>query len=457
MWRRPASRRTRAPDLEPVEHEDDLARETTPEEAWLDLQRSAGNRAVQRLVAPADAGPVYCGDADEARPLDAGMRGGMEAAFGEPLGDVRVHTGEGAAAAAVAQEAAAFTTGRDVVFGAGRYRPDTPDGRHLIAHEIAHVLQRGRPGVDRDAAGAGPLPEQEAEEAAGRVDAGRTAGGLGASLPAGAIARSPSTWSKDVTDAKAAGDAAAMADLLRTAIAALKRKVVVAKTAAGGAVNPSEYQPLPDLNFDVHLNSKRSKPLAPGGATRSLGANYGYWFTDAGKNYVVFGPNALEPESPVFSQMYVEHELFHAAHHAAPARTGGTGGQGKAPTNDEQELETWTQDFLHYFHQLRSFRAGWIPLVGYYEASGATARSAALKLLEGYYTSPPSPPIDAADVASVQRSFASWVRRRLKDPATASKQLIQDLARDLKITSSASGGTRKSSGEGGETGNADTP
>ena len=75
--------------------------------------------------------------------LDGGTRTFMEGRFGRGLGHIRVHTGATAAESARAIDALAFTAGRDIVFGEGRYRPDTASGRHLIAHELAHSLQQG--------------------------------------------------------------------------------------------------------------------------------------------------------------------------------------------------------------------------------------------------------------------------------------------------------------------------
>ena len=137
--------------------------------------------------------------------------------------------------------------------------------------------------------------------------------------------------------------------------------------------------------------------------------------------------------------MYYEHELYHIGHHApkaptsAPTKAPSTGPTTKPAvrTTDEEELETWTQDFINYFHQLRSFRPGWIPLIDYYEKSSATEQAAALARLKAYYT---SPPVGAGDVDSVKKSFEAWVRRRLKDSATASKQLIVELSKALGIT-----------------------
>jgi hypothetical protein len=56
--------------------------------------------------------------------------------------DVRLHTGNDAAHSARALGARAFTLGRDVVFGAGEYRPESPAGQQLVAHELAHVWQQ---------------------------------------------------------------------------------------------------------------------------------------------------------------------------------------------------------------------------------------------------------------------------------------------------------------------------
>jgi hypothetical protein len=65
----------------------------------------------------------------------------------------RLHVGPAAAAAAAAFAARAFTVGRDIVFGAGQHQPETPTGRQLLAHELAHVEQQTRsaqPMIQRD-------------------------------------------------------------------------------------------------------------------------------------------------------------------------------------------------------------------------------------------------------------------------------------------------------------------
>jgi hypothetical protein len=56
---------------------------------------------------------------------------------------VRVHTGGVAADSARELNAHAYALGHDVVFGAGRFAPETHEGRTLLAHELAHVVQQG--------------------------------------------------------------------------------------------------------------------------------------------------------------------------------------------------------------------------------------------------------------------------------------------------------------------------
>jgi hypothetical protein len=66
----------------------------------------------------------------------------MESRFGRDFSKVRVHADLKAAESARAVNALAYTVGRDVVFGAGQYTPSTREGRQLLAHELAHVLQQ---------------------------------------------------------------------------------------------------------------------------------------------------------------------------------------------------------------------------------------------------------------------------------------------------------------------------
>ncbi|MCQ4164909.1 eCIS core domain-containing protein [Tahibacter harae] len=101
----------------------------------------------------------------------------MQQRLGQDFSGVRVHADAAAAASARAVDAAAYTVGSHVVFGAGRYAPQNPAGQRLLAHELTHVMQqRGAampaPGELRmDAPDS--TAEREADRAAERVhDAG---------------------------------------------------------------------------------------------------------------------------------------------------------------------------------------------------------------------------------------------------------------------------------------------
>lgn len=70
---------------------------------------------------------------------------------GRAVSTARIHGGTVAADAAAALDAAAFTIGDDVFFGAGRFDPTTPRGLGLLAHELIHVRQQsgeGRGGAE---------------------------------------------------------------------------------------------------------------------------------------------------------------------------------------------------------------------------------------------------------------------------------------------------------------------
>ena len=116
---------------------------------------------VQKAPASSEAAPAEHVDVDDAlatpgRPLDPSTRRSMEARFGYDFSSVRLHDDARAAATAAEIDAAAFTVGEHVVFGSARFAPSTPEGRRLLAHELAHVVQqtRGAPG------GAGPIVQR---------------------------------------------------------------------------------------------------------------------------------------------------------------------------------------------------------------------------------------------------------------------------------------------------------
>ncbi len=125
--------------------------------------------------------------------LDTDTRGFMENRFGRDFSGVRIHADAQAARSAQAVQAHAYTVGRDIVFADGRYAPASHEGRHLLAHELAHVVQQDGAEASSGAPvaivehGAG---EDQADHAADRAMAGdnsrTTAGAALADAPAAA-------------------------------------------------------------------------------------------------------------------------------------------------------------------------------------------------------------------------------------------------------------------------------
>jgi Domain of unknown function (DUF4157) len=117
-------------------------------------ERAAANAQIQRsLKAWRAANGNAAGEAGvpqtQGSPLPASVRKQMEPKLGADLGGVRVHTGGQSADAAKGFGARAFTVGDDVHFNAGEFRPGTKEGDKLLAHELTHVVQGQKSGVQR--------------------------------------------------------------------------------------------------------------------------------------------------------------------------------------------------------------------------------------------------------------------------------------------------------------------
>lgn len=109
--------------------------------APLPAQRVSVPSHGQPGTAPASVGQTL---ASAGRPLDAALRQDMEQRLGHDFSHVRVHSGASAEQSARDVDAAAYTVGQNLVFGRGRFAPQTQEGRRLIAHELTHVVQQSR-------------------------------------------------------------------------------------------------------------------------------------------------------------------------------------------------------------------------------------------------------------------------------------------------------------------------
>lgn len=76
------------------------------------------------------------------RGLSPALRSEMESRFGADFGSVKVHTDSAAVQMSRDISAQAFTHGKHIYFGPGKYDPGTANGKHLLAHELTHVVQQ---------------------------------------------------------------------------------------------------------------------------------------------------------------------------------------------------------------------------------------------------------------------------------------------------------------------------
>lgn len=139
----------RAPEEEPDES---VQRAATNEEEEA-AQRASAESEDEKPVQRAAFGGAFEADQEVeegiqrarggGQALDGEVRRRMEGAMGADFGGVRVHTGAQADGLNRALSARAFTTGSDIFFRDGEYRPGSAAGRELLAHELTHVVQQG--------------------------------------------------------------------------------------------------------------------------------------------------------------------------------------------------------------------------------------------------------------------------------------------------------------------------
>ena len=93
--------------------------------------------------------------AGKGRKLPAKTRMEMESSFGRDFSDVNVHTDQDSVEMNKDLKAQAFTHGKDIYFGPGKFNPESSDGKRLLAHELTHTIQQGT-----DIPGSGPTVQR---------------------------------------------------------------------------------------------------------------------------------------------------------------------------------------------------------------------------------------------------------------------------------------------------------
>ena len=75
--------------------------------------------------------------------LSGHMQSFMSSRMGTDFSGVKIHTNTEAVQLSKGLNAKAFTRGNDIYFNEGQYRPESAEGKRLLAHELTHTIQQG--------------------------------------------------------------------------------------------------------------------------------------------------------------------------------------------------------------------------------------------------------------------------------------------------------------------------
>jgi len=252
-----------------------------PCESCQDEGKKKLMRRADGAVAPTEA-PSIVHDAIRlsGQPLDSGARAYFEPRFGRDLGGVRIHTDPLAAESAKSVNALAYTVGQRIVFAPGKYAPATRQGRHLLAHELAHALQQG----DAGPLAGSSLPishpadpaERAADVAADSVMAGIPAAPRPTSSPVvarqipGREEREPDPGCTPDKPYRIApktppgpGDYAVVPVCSATPISTTPARTNPLAPDAGGGTQPAQPQPTPPVTQQPAQPAPTTQPVQP--------------------------------------------------------------------------------------------------------------------------------------------------------------------------------------------------
>jgi hypothetical protein len=133
------------------------------------MQRAARDQSTRRQATM--PGIVHEVLSSSGQPLSTSARGVMEPRFGHDFSQVQVHTDQRAAESARRVNALAYTIGQHIMFDAGKYDPSSQAGKHLLAHELTHVVQQAQAvQMKADISQPGDRHERQADQVAGAID-----------------------------------------------------------------------------------------------------------------------------------------------------------------------------------------------------------------------------------------------------------------------------------------------
>jgi len=109
------------------------------------IHKKEGTAATANASAPGYISSI----SGKGQSMDAGVRSFYENKMGADFSEVKIHTGKEAAESAKDINAQAYAYGNHIVFNEGKYQPGSGEGKHLLAHELTHVMQQNEKDVGR--------------------------------------------------------------------------------------------------------------------------------------------------------------------------------------------------------------------------------------------------------------------------------------------------------------------
>ncbi|MBL3599773.1 MAG: DUF4157 domain-containing protein [gamma proteobacterium endosymbiont of Lamellibrachia anaximandri] len=158
---------------------------STQQQGFFTIQRRAGHRAAMPSAPVGMAARLPSSKGNGSR-LSKRTHAEMSQSLGFDFSDVRLHTDSESVNLNRAVGAQAFTHGKDIYFNSGKYNPETKSGKHLLAHELTHVVQqnRGAGGLQRSS-----MVQREIELDAANVPTGNYLFRVGSGITSGFFRR----------------------------------------------------------------------------------------------------------------------------------------------------------------------------------------------------------------------------------------------------------------------------
>lgn len=116
------------------------------------IMRKPGPESSQALTVSNQQQPITASSnaTGSGEKMSSSTRSFFEPRFGQSFNHVRIHNDNHAHALNQSINARAFTYGSDIYFNRNQYRPNTQQGKHLLAHELTHIVQQQhRPEIRR--------------------------------------------------------------------------------------------------------------------------------------------------------------------------------------------------------------------------------------------------------------------------------------------------------------------